>query len=82
MRRLPVYFLIDVSESMIGDPIRQVEDGMAAIIRELKTDPYALETVWVSIIAFAGQARTLVPLQDVISFYPPRFPIGLSLIHI
>ena len=76
MRRLPVYFLIDVSESMVGEPIRQVEDGMATIIRELKTDPYALETVWVSIIAFAGQARTLVPLQDVISFYPPRFPIG------
>ncbi len=76
MRRLPIYFLIDVSESMVGEPIRQVEDGLAAIIQELKSDPYAIETVWVSVIVFAGQAKTLVPLQEIISFYPPRFPVG------
>ncbi len=76
MRRLPIYFLIDVSESMVGDPIQLVEEGLATIIRELKSDPYALETVYVSIIAFAGQAQTIVPLQDVISFYPPKFPVG------
>ncbi|HEY1045861.1 MAG TPA: TerY-C metal binding domain-containing protein, partial [Bacteroidia bacterium] len=76
MRRLPIYFLIDVSESMVGDPIMMVEEGMSAIIKELKTDPRAIETVWVSVIAFAGQAKTLVPLQEIISFYPPKFPIG------
>lgn len=76
MRRLPIYFLIDVSESMVGDPVQQVEEGLAKIIQELKTDPYAIETVWVSIIVFAGQAKTLVPLQEIINFYPPRFPIG------
>lgn len=76
MRRLPIYFLIDVSESMVGDPINQVQDGIATIIKELKTDPQALETVWISIIVFAGEAKTIVPLQDVISFYPPKFPIG------
>jgi uncharacterized protein YegL len=76
MRRLPVYFLIDVSESMVGEPIRQVEEGIATIIQALKTDPYAIETVWVSIIVFAGQAKTIVPLQEIINFYPPRFPVG------
>ena len=76
MRRLPIYFLIDVSESMVGDPIQQVEEGLATIIKTLKTDPTAIETVWVSIIVFAGQAKTLVPLQELISFYPPKFPIG------
>ncbi len=76
MRRLPIYFLIDVSESMVGDPINQVQDGIATIIQELKTDPNALETVWISIVVFAGQAKTIVPLQDIISFYPPKFPIG------
>ncbi|MDB5013597.1 MAG: hypothetical protein JWQ25_1799 [Daejeonella sp.] len=25
---------------------------------------------------FAGQPKTLVPLQEIISFYPPKFPIG------
>jgi uncharacterized protein YegL len=76
MRRLPIFFLVDVSESMVGEPIQQVEEGLATIIQTLKTDPNALETVWVSIIAFAGQPKTLVPLQEIITFYPPKFPIG------
>lgn len=76
MRRLPIYFLIDISESMVGEQIEQVEEGMASIIKAIKTDPYAIETVWISIIVFAGQAKTLVPLQEVVSFYPPKFPIG------
>jgi uncharacterized protein YegL len=75
-RRLPIYFLIDVSESMVGEPLQLVEEGMAAIIKELKSDPYAIETAWISVIVFAGQAKTLIPLQEIINFYPPRFPIG------
>lgn len=76
MRRLPIYFLVDVSESMVGMPIRQVEDGMRTIIQNLRTDPYALETVFISIIAFAGKAETLSPLTEIYQFYPPVFPIG------
>lgn len=76
MRRLPIYFLIDISESMVGEQIQKVEDGMATIIKSIKTDPYAIETVWISIIVFAGQAKTIVPLQEIVSFYPPKFPIG------
>lgn len=76
MRRLPIYFLIDTSESMVGDPISNVEEGMANIIKALKSDPYALETVWISVLIFAGQAKTIVPLQEIVSFYPPKFPIG------
>ncbi|MCQ2076850.1 MAG: VWA domain-containing protein [Bacteroidaceae bacterium] len=76
MRRLPIYFLIDVSESMIGTPIEQVQDGMATIIKELRTDPYSLETAWISVIAFAGKAKVLTPLTELYKFYPPKFPIG------
>lgn len=76
MRRLPIYFLIDISESMVGEPIQQVEEGLATIIQTLKTDPHALETVFISVIVFAGQPKTLVPLQEIVSFYPPKFPIG------
>ena len=64
-RRLPIYFLIDVSESMVGDQIQLVEEGLATIIKELKSDPYALETVHISIIAFAGKAMTLIPLTEI-----------------
>lgn len=76
MRRLPIYFLVDVSESMIGEPIEQVQKGMRQIIQDLRTDPYALETVYVSVIAFAGKALSLSPLTELFKFYPPVFPIG------
>lgn len=76
MRRLPVYFLLDVSESMIGENIKNLEDGLNSLIRTLRQDPHALETVYISIIAFAGKVQTIVPLIDVASFYPPKLPIG------
>ncbi|MBC8154846.1 MAG: VWA domain-containing protein [Bacteroidetes bacterium] len=76
MRRLPLYFLIDVSESMAGDPIERVQEGMATIIRDLRTDPHALETVYVSIVVFAGKARRIAPLMELPQFYAPRLPIG------
>lgn len=61
---------------MVGEPIEEVQNGMRTIIQELRTDPYALETVFVSIIAFAGRATTLSPLAELYKFYPPTFPIG------
>lgn len=76
MRRLPIYFLVDVSESMVGTPIEQVQEGMRTIIQNLRVDPYALETVFVSIIIFAGKAKVLSPLTELYKFYPPVFPIG------
>ncbi len=76
MRRLPIYFLVDVSESMVGTPIEQVQEGMRTIIQSLRVDPYALETVFVAIIAFAGKAKLLAPLTELYKFYPPTFPIG------
>lgn len=76
MRRLPIYFLLDVSESMVGEPIEQMQNGIRTIIQELRTDPYALETVFVSVIAFAGKAQTLIPLTELFKFYPPILPIG------
>lgn len=76
MRRLPIYFLVDVSESMVGAQIEEVQQGMRTIIQELRTDPYSLETVFVSIIAFAGKAEVISPLTELYKFYPPVFPIG------
>lgn len=76
MRRLPIYFLIDVSESMVGEPIRQLEKALTSIVNKLRQDPQALETAYLSIIAFAGKAKTLTPLVDLATFYMPQIPIG------
>jgi uncharacterized protein YegL len=61
---------------MVGEPIQQVQDGMRMIVQELRTDPYALETAYISVIAFAGKAKSVTPLTELYKFYPPTFPIG------
>lgn len=76
MRRLPIFFLLDVSESMIGDNLRQLQHGLERLMTRLRTDPHALETVYISAIAFAGKPRTLTPLTELGSFYTPRLPVG------
>lgn len=76
MRRLPVYFVLDCSESMVGDKLKKMEDGLAAIVKTLRTDPHALETVFISAIAFAGIAKTIAPMVELVSFYPPKLPLG------
>jgi len=76
MRRLPIYFVLDCSESMVGEKIKNMENGVAHIVQELKKDPQALETVYFSIITFAGISRTLSPLLEISYFYPPKLPLG------
>lgn len=76
MRRLPIFMLLDVSESMAGDNLRQLQEGLDRLVTGLRTDPHALETVYLSTIVFAGKARTLAPLTELIQFYPPRLPLG------
>ncbi|AUZ05732.2 MULTISPECIES: TerY-C metal binding domain-containing protein [Vitreoscilla] len=76
MRRLPIFLVIDVSESMMGDNLRLMQEGMDQLTRSLRQDPYALEMAYLSVIAFAGQVKTLAPLTELISFYPPRLPLG------
>lgn len=76
MRKLPVYFLLDVSESMIGEPIAEVERGVHSLLKDLLANPYALETAHIGVIAFAGKARTLAPLTELIEFQAPKLPIG------
>ena len=76
MRRLPVFFVLDCSESMVGDHLNQMEQGVQFVIQQLRQDPYALETVYISVIAFAGIVRTIVPLVEVFAFYPVTLPLG------
>lgn len=76
IRRLPVFFLLDVSESMAGDEIYQMEQAVREVLGVLRRDPHCLETVHVSVIAFAGRPRTLVPLVELVNFVAPELPLG------
>lgn len=75
MRRLPVYLLLDCSESMAGSAMEAVNQGVAMLISQLKTNPQALETVFLSIIAFSSEAKQILPLTELIQVQPPRLGI-------
>ena len=62
IRRLPVYILLDTSGSMRGEPISSVNVGLKSMLSALRQDPYALETVYLSIITFDSQVNVYFPL--------------------
>jgi uncharacterized protein YegL len=62
MRRLPVYILLDTSGSMRGEPIHSVNVGLQSMLSALRQDPYALESVHLSIITFDLEAKVYLPL--------------------
>ena len=62
MRRLPVYLLIDTSGSMRGEPIESVKVGLEAMVSSLRQDPFALESVSISIITCDREVKQILPL--------------------
>lgn len=64
-RRLPVYLLIDTSGSMKGEAIESVKVGIDALLSTLRNDPYALETVNISIITYDKDVKQLLPLTPI-----------------
>ncbi len=64
MRRLPVYLLIDTSGSMRGEPIQAVNVGLDAMLLSLRQDPFALESVFMSLITFDREVNQILPLTE------------------
>jgi uncharacterized protein YegL len=60
---------------MIGEPLKAVADGVQSLITTLRRNPYALETVWLSVITFDAQARVTTPLTELIDFKPPSLSV-------
>lgn len=71
-RRLPVYLLIDTSGSMKGEPIESVKVGIEAMLSTLRNDPYALETVSISIITYDKDVNQLIPLTPIDDLQMPE----------
>lgn len=64
MRRLPVYLLLDTSGSMSGEPIQAVNVGLQSLLSSLRSDPHALDTVYISIITFDKDVKEFLPLTE------------------
>lgn len=74
-RRLPIYLLLDCSESMAGDAIAELGKGVDAMLASLRSDPMALESACLSVITFSNTAKQVVPLTEVLAFQPPRLSV-------
>lgn len=72
MRRLPVYFLLDTSGSMRGQPIQALNNALSGMIKSLMTSPYAIESLLISIITFDREVNEIVSLTELESFQLPE----------
>lgn len=72
MRRLPVYFLLDTSGSMYGEPIQALNNALSGMVNTLRSDPQALDSLWISIITFDRDVKEIVTLTELALFQLPE----------
>lgn len=74
MRRLPVYILIQTSGAMRGEPIEAIKVGLETLVASLRQDPFALESVYLSVITFNRSPEQILPLTELESLQIPTIP--------
>lgn len=72
MRRLPVYFLLDTSGSMRGEPIQALNNALSGMINTLRSDAQALDSLWISIVTYDREVKEIAPLTELVSFQLPE----------
>ncbi len=72
MRRLPVYFLLDTSGSMRGEPIQALNNALSGMVNTLRSDPQALDSLWISIVTYDREVKEISPLTELVSFQLPE----------
>ena len=68
--RCPCVLVLDVSTSMSGDAINQLNAGLQLFKDELAADALAMKRVEVAIVTF-GPTKVETPFTSATSFYPP-----------
>lgn len=71
-RRLLTYLCIDTSGSMNGEPIVAVNAGLQALLGSLRTNPYALDSVHISITTFDSRIQVVLPMTAVVDVILPE----------
>ncbi len=74
MRRLPVYILIQTSGAMRGEPIEAIKVGLETMVSSLRQDPFALESVHLSVITFNRSPQQILPLTELENMQIPTIP--------
>ncbi|HOX52020.1 MAG TPA: hypothetical protein PKY05_11065 [Fibrobacteria bacterium] len=71
-RRLPFYIVLDTTEALEGEAIEAINCGISTLVQALQSDPYALETMWISVIVIQDDVKRLAALTELSAFKAPR----------
>lgn len=69
--RVPCVLLLDVSGSMAGNPIKELNDGLTLYKDEVMADGLAAKRVEIAIVTFGGAVETKVCFTTAPGFVPP-----------
>jgi uncharacterized protein YegL len=70
--RLLVYIALDTSGSMRGEPIQAVNVGLQSMLVSLRQNPFALDSVHLSILTFDGKINEVLPITPLAAVTIPE----------
>jgi len=70
--RCPVVLILDTSESMQGQPIFELNTGLAAFKYYVEEDPLAALRVEIALVTFGGEARVIQDFRTIDQFTAPE----------
>lgn len=57
---------------MYGEPIQALNNALSGMVNTLRTDPQALDSLWLSFITFDREVKEIMPLTELVSFQLPE----------